>query len=87
VKFWLGLIATIAGCSCSGPQTSASAPKPGDDTCVMPQVANCLNGDSGIVACEKQSDTRCGLAAGTSAQVWAGVEQAEILQGMVPRGH
>ena len=75
----------LAGCCCGGVQTSTAAPTPGIDGCVMPLVANCLNGDAGLVACEKDSDQRCGTT--SSAQIWAGVEQAEILQGFVPKGH
>ena len=80
-------MALLAACHCGAVQTGSAAPTPGNDTCIMPLVATCLNTDAGIVSCENQADTNCGLASGTSAQVWAGVEQVEVLQGFLPKGH
>lgn len=80
------LLAAIASCHCGAAQVG-STPIPGDDTCILPLVASCLNTDAGIVTCESQTDKSCGAAAGRSAQLWAGVEQAEVLQGFVPKGH
>jgi hypothetical protein len=81
-----GVTAMFVGCQCGAAQVG-SAPVPGDDTCILPLVASCLNGDAGIVSCETQTDKSCGVVAGRSAQLWAGVEQAEVLQGFVPKGH
>ena len=80
------LLAAIASCHCGAAQVG-STPIPGDDTCILPLVASCLNTDAGIVTCESQTDKSCGAAAGRSAQLWSGVEQAEVLQGFVPKGH
>jgi hypothetical protein len=77
----------VMGCRCTETFQAGPAPTPGNDQCLMPLVASCLNTDAGIVSCENASDTKCGLVSGTSAQVWSGVEQAEIIQGFSPKGN
>ena len=87
IRFLFLALATIGACqNCSSaPTPQCIAPRSVDEVCVMPQIANCLNTDAGLGACARQADTRCGLIAGSSAQLWASVEQAEELQGFVPR--
>jgi hypothetical protein len=78
-------VAGLVSCHCGATQVGA-APTPGDDTCILPLVANCLNTDAGIVTCEGATDKSCGVVAGRSAQLWAGVVQAEEIQGFVVKG-
>jgi hypothetical protein len=80
------LIGACSDCASAGTSTpECVAPRSVDEVCVMPLVAKCLNTDAGLGACERAADQTCGLAAGVSAQVWTSLEEAEVIQGLVPR--
>jgi hypothetical protein len=87
IRFIFLALATIGACqNCSSaPVPQCIAPRSVDEVCVMPSIATCLNTDAGLGACERAADTKCGLVAGASAQVWTSLEQAEQIQGFVPR--